>query len=321
MARPFVPLVRNPHVLTILGNFWPRKLDFSAYAYESKFYRTEPDVQVLVQTHRPENPVGQLVMIHGLEGGGDAGYIRTLAHLALENGLIAHRFHMRTCGGTAHLCNTLYHAGLTSDLLAFLKMTRIDALPTYVAGFSLGGNVTLKLAGELGENARELLSGVCAVSTPIDLAACARQIGRPENRLYEKRFLKRMRARLLATGRYQPEQLAKTNSLYEIDDQITAPSFGFGTADNYYATQSANGFLDRVRIPALLIQAQDDTFIPFSSYSHPAFQTNPCLQLLAPRYGGHVGFLAREKPRFWADEVILEWIRGKPSCGPNAVLH
>ncbi|MCU1262536.1 MAG: alpha/beta hydrolase fold [Bryobacterales bacterium] len=310
MARPFIPLVANAHVLTVLGNFWPRKLDFSPYAYESKYYRTEPDVQVLVQTHKPSNPIGELVMIHGLEGAGSAGYIRTLANTALRHGFIAHRFHMRTCGGTEHLCNTLYHAGLTSDLLSFLQALRPErpTLPIFLAGFSLGGNVALKLAGELGESGPALLAGVCSVSTPIDLAACARRIGEPDNRLYENRFLKRMRERLFATGRYTREQLAAPKSLYAIDDKITAPSFGFGTADNYYATQSANRFLDNIRIPALMIQAQDDTFIPFSSYNHPAFARNKCLRLIAPEHGGHVGFLARRPPRFWADETIIEWL-------------
>jgi uncharacterized protein len=315
--HPFVPIVKNPHLLTILGNFWPRKLDFSPYAYESKFYRTEPDVQVLVQTHTPANPVGELVMVHGLEGAGDAGYIRTLAHAALARGFIAHRFHMRTCGGTAHLCNTLYHAGLTSDLLAFLRATRPEhpMLPIFLVGFSLGGNVALKLAGELGDSARGVLAGVCSVSAPIDLAASARRLGERDNWLYEDRFVKRMRARLLATGRYTREQLAKPKSIYAIDDQITAPSFGFGTADNYYATQSANQYLDAIRIPTLLIQAQDDTFIPFSSYNHPAFTRNPCLRLIAPEHGGHMGFLSRGASRFWVDRTIIEWISNPPqSC-------
>src|SRR5881394_993460 len=100
--------------------------------------------------------------------------MRSLSQAGLEAGFAMHRFHMRTCGGTAHLCPTLYHAGLTSDLLAFIG--RFDA-PVYLAGFSLGGNVALKLAGELGDDAGRRIAGVCAVSTPIDLAACARRLG------------------------------------------------------------------------------------------------------------------------------------------------
>ena len=307
--RPFEPILRNPHLLTILGNFWPRDYDVSRYPMERRLIRTDEHTQVLVQTQRPAGePLGEVVFLHGLEGGGDAGYIRSMAWHALEAGFVTHRFHMRTCGGTESLCRTLYHAGLTSDLRAFLEQTREQghAGPIFLIGFSLGGNVSLKLAGELGET--DLIQGVCAISTPIDLAASARRIGQPDNRLYERRFVKRMKQRLVATGRYSPEDLKGARSLYDIDDRITAPSFGFGNADNYYATQSASNFLDRIRVPALLIQAQDDTFIPFEIFHHPAFSTNPNLRLLATPYGGHLGFLARGKRRFWVDEVALDFI-------------
>jgi predicted alpha/beta-fold hydrolase len=129
--------------------------------------------------------------------------------------------------------------------------------------------------------------------------------------LYERRFLERMRKRLAATGRYTGEELARPRSLWEIDDFITAPSFGFGTAENYYATQSANRFLECIRVPTLVIAAQDDPLIPFEMYSHAAFRTNPCLKLVAPEHGGHLGFLARRKPRFWADETVVEWMESE----------
>jgi predicted alpha/beta-fold hydrolase len=293
--------------MTILGNFWPRKLDFSAYPETARLYRTEPDVQILVQSQGRSNPIAQLVIVHGLEGSGEAGYMRTLAHTALQHNIAAHRFNMRTCGGTAKLCPTLYHAGLTSDLLFFLKQLRSE-VPVFLTGFSLGGNVSLKLAGELGANAGGLLAGVCAVSTPIDLAACVKRIAQPDNRLYERRFLARMRQRLLSTGRYTKEQLNRPKSIYEIDDQITAPSFGFGTADNYYATQSSNRFLNRIQIPTLLIQAEDDTFIPFDMFRRLPLTENSHLRLLSTAHGGHVGFLSKTRPRFWLDRTIVNWL-------------
>jgi predicted alpha/beta-fold hydrolase len=307
--RPFDPLFGNPHVLTILGNFWPRRFDFSRYPMTQRLVRTDPDTQVLVQTQAPAGvAIGEVVLLHGLEGGGDAGYIRSMAWHALEAGFIAHRFHMRTCGGTESLCKTLYHAGLTSDLEAFLRELRAEgsALPFFLIGFSLGGNVALKLAGELGET--ELIQGVCAISTPIDLAKSARRIGGRDNRFYERRFLKRMRGRLIGTGRYTPQDLAGARSLYEIDDVVTAPSFGFRGADHYYETQSSQRYLDAIRVPALLIQAKDDTFIPFSIFDHSAFQTNPYLKLLAVEHGGHLGFLAKRGARFWADEVAIGFV-------------
>jgi predicted alpha/beta-fold hydrolase len=304
---PFIPLVRDPHLLTVLGNFWPRKLDFCRYPEVARLYRTEPDVQVLVQSQRPERPIAELVMVHGLEGSGEAGYMRTLAHTALQMNIATHRFNMRTCGGTAKLCPTLYHAGLTSDLLFFLRQLQSE-LPVFLTGFSLGGNVSLKLAGELGDDYDGVLAGVCAVSTPIDLAASVRRIAQRDNRFYERRFLDRMRARLLSTGRYTREELDRPKSIYEIDDQITAPSFGFGTAGNYYATQSAVRFLERIKIPGLLIQAEDDSFVPFACFDHPALREHPHLRLISTRYGGHLGFVSKAAPRFWVDQTVTKWM-------------
>jgi predicted alpha/beta-fold hydrolase len=234
----------------------------------------------------------------------------SLSQACLEAGFAVHRFHMRSCGGTAHLCPTLYHGGLTSDLRVFLEQLRAQGrAPAFLAGFSLGGNVVLKLAGELGEN--NLIAGVSAASTPIDLAACARRLGEADNRLYERRFVRRMCDRLIATGRYKPADFAGIRSIFQIDDRITAPSFGFHGAEHYYATQSSNQFLARIRVPALIVQAQDDTFIPFEIFRHPAFESNPFLTLLAPKQGGHLGFIARHKPRLWLDGVIVEWIEKK----------
>jgi uncharacterized protein len=143
---------------------------------------------------------------------------------------------------------------------------------------------------------------------PIDLASCARRLGRIDNRIYERRFLRRMCERLIATGRYTDADFRGIRSIFEIDDKITAPSFGFRGAEHYYATQSSNQFLERIRVPTLIVQAQDDTFVPFEIFRHPAFESNPNLTLVAPRRGGHLGFISRDKPRFWLDEQILEWI-------------
>ncbi len=254
---PFRPLVSNPHILTILGNFWPRHYDFTPYPAESRLIRTDPDTQVLVQTQRPlMDPMGELTLLHGLEGAGNAGYIVSLAFAALQAGFVVNRFHMRTCGGTEKLCKTLYHGGLTSDLRVFLERTPTN-LPRFLTGVSLGGNICLKLAGELGET--DLIHGVCTISAPIDLGLAARRIGQFDNRLYQNRFLSRMKRRLIATGRYTRADLASSRTLYEIDDNITAPSFGFGSADNYYGTQSSKNFLDRIRVPTLVIAAKDDT--------------------------------------------------------------
>jgi predicted alpha/beta-fold hydrolase len=276
---------------------------------DSRLIQTDPDTKVLVQTQKPlSNSLAHVVLLHGLEGGGDAGYVVSMAWDALQSGFIAHRFHMRTCGGTQAHCKTLYHGGLTSDARTFLELTRRESdLPIFLIGFSLGGNIGLKLAGELGET--DLIQGICAISTPIDLAMGVRRMNKLDNILYERRFLKRMRKRLRATGRYSAKQLNSARSLYEIDDVITAPSFGFKGADHYYATQSSNNFLASIRVPTLLIQAKDDTFVPFEMYSHPAITSNPFIHLLFTEHGGHLGFLSRKGRRFWLDDAALGFVK------------
>ena len=310
MDSSFDPLFRNPHLQTIAAHFWPRPETNGRFPMHRRFFRTEADVQVLVESQAPRGiPRGEIVMVHGLEGSGQAGYIRSLSALALEAGYAAHRFHMRTCGGTEHLCKTLYHAGLTSDLLAVLRQFREEGhAPAFLVGFSVGGNVVLKLAGELGEAAPELVRGVCAASTPLDLEACAQRISERDNFLYEHRFGRKMRARLCATGRYAERDFQGLRSVREIDDRITAPSFGFGDAAHYYRTQSAIGFLDRIRVPVLLVQSKDDTFVPFEIFRSSAVRANPRIELVATESGGHLGFLGRGADRFWLDRVVLDWI-------------
>ncbi len=313
----FVPLFSNPHLATIAGNFWPRKLDTGTFPVHARFFHTEPDVQILVHSQVPATtPQADLLLVHGLEGSSDAGYARSLSQAALVRGYAVHRFNMRSCGGTESVCGkTLYHSGQTGDLLAVVReIVRENGRPLILAGFSLGGNVVLKLAGELGAGAGSPLAAAIAISTPIDLAACARQLGRRENFLYAYRFVDRLKQRIrlkerITPGSFPLDRLREVNTVYQFDDVFTAPSFGFGTADNYYATQSSNQFLERIRVPTLVIQAQDDPLIPFSVYRHPAFQENSHLKLVTPEHGGHLGFLSRGRGnRFWLDRVLLAWI-------------
>ncbi len=304
MLEPFQPLFRNPHLATIASNFWPRPNRHLRYPVETKIYQTEPDVRVLVHAQRPATPCAEMIVIHGLEGSSQSGYAVSLAAAALDAGYAVHRFNMRSCGGTEHLALSNYHSGQTSDLLHVLReIKRASGLPLFVVGFSLGANVALKLAGELGEAGRDLLAGVCAVSAPIDLAACARALGEPRNFIYSRRFLTRLKTRIRRRHRQAPDVysldgLKRVRSIWDFDDVYTGPLFGFGSAVNYYRTQSSNQYLEKIRVPALLVQAKDDPLIPFSVYDHPAFRENPCLQLVAADHGGHVGFISRRNPRF-----------------------
>jgi predicted alpha/beta-fold hydrolase len=322
----FHPLFRNPHLLTIAGNFWPRKIDERRFPGTHKQYRIDTATSILVIEHQPNFvPKGQIVFLHGLEGSANAGYIQSFAQEALVRGFGVHRANFRTCGGTEEMCETSYHSGLTSDTRAILQEIAARELgPIFLVGFSLGGNVALKLTGELGQTS--LIAGTCAVSTPIDLAACVRCIDKRSNVLYARRFLDRLRSRVrrksvTSPHLYSTADLEDVKTIWEFDDRFTVPLFGFGTAAKYYATQSAVGYLDEIRTPTLVVCSKDDPLVPFDIYDQPAFRSNPALTLIATEHGGHVGFLSRRSPRFWLDGVVLDWIAGIPSlslaCGTN----
>ncbi len=278
-------------------------------------YRIDAKTTVVSLEHHPAGPArGQIIFLHGLEGSAGAGYIASFAQEALVRGFGVHRLNMRTCGGTEDLCETMYHSGLTSDT-RFVAETlhRRHKSPIFLAGFSLGGNVVLKLAGELGST--DLLAGVCAISTPIDLAACVRSMDKRSNRLYARRFLGRLRDRIrqkskLSPDLYSPDGLEDVRTIWEFDDRFTAPLFNFGSAANYYATQSAARYLDTIGVPTLVITSKDDPLVPFQVYSHPAFTMNPHITLVATERGGHLGFISRHRPRFWLDGFALDWIAG-----------
>jgi uncharacterized protein len=270
-------------------------------------------VSVVALEHQPENAAkAQLLLIHGLEGSADSGYMRSFTQAALEAGFGVHRLNLRTCGGTEALSETMYHSGLTSDVAAVVqRLEEKHRQQVFAVGFSLGGNVVLKLAGELGHNST--LAGVCAVSPPIDLARCVRAIDKRENILYARRFLERLKQRIVRKSasspeRYSTDGLRPIKTIWEFDDRYTAPLFGFGTADNYYRTQSAQQFLEHVRVPTLIVTAKDDPLVPFEIFSHASIKENPALTLAATEHGGHLGFLARKGPRFWVEQFVLRWV-------------
>ncbi len=226
----------------------------------------------------------------------------SMAARALEAGFAVDRFNFRSCGESGSLSATMYHAGLTVDV-----RTYIAALgePVFLAGYSLGGNVALKLAGELGREGKNLLAGVCAVSTPLDLSLCVERLGARENRLYQERFVRRMKRRLRERN---VDGIDGLRTIFDIDDRFTSRAFGFRDARHYYETQSSLRFLDRIAVPTLLVQAKDDPLIPFGLFEDRAIAANPCIQVIAPDHGGHLGFFSRRKPWIWSDSVLIEWI-------------
>jgi hypothetical protein len=314
--HPFDPLFRNAHLATIAGNFWKRPELESRWPVVDQHYEPEPGVRVAVRVQHPSDrpPQGEVILVHGLEGSSESGYTRSMAAAALEAGFVVHRYNMRGCGLSPWHPRANYHSGQTGDLLLIAReRKRANGLPLFAVGYSLGGNMVLKLAGELGENGRQIFDGVCAVSAPIDLAASAAALARRSNFIYRRRFLKRLKERVrkrhaLAPDLFPLEPLAKIKTIRDFDHQYTAKLFGFGTAERYYQTQSSRQYLEHIRVPALLVHAKNDPLVPYASYRHPALAVNPQVRLIAVEHGGHLGFLARGRRRFWLDHLIRDWL-------------
>ncbi len=312
--RPYLPLFRNGDLQTVAGRYWPAPLDESRWPTEARLFQTEPGVQVLAHLNRQPGgrPRATVLAVHGLTASSNAPYMRTLASAALEAGFDVVRLNVRNCGGTEHLSPTLYHSGLTVDLRRVVE--QLAPAPLLLAGFSMGGNMVLKLAGEWAENPPAHLMGVCGISVPIRLGACARRLAERRNRVYETRFLRELRGTLRTKQRLMPEKYPSLDfegvrTIYDFDDRFTAPAFGYRSADHYYDSCSSAGFLGAIRLPALLIQAADDPFIPSQVFDDKVFTENRHLHLIMTPHGGHVAFLSRGRPRFWAADQALEFFR------------
>lgn len=318
--RPFEPpaLLRNGHAMTIIGAKRQRRFSILKYPAERREFQTEPGTRVVAYCHwqanRRSHPT--LLVIHGLEGSADANYVLGTASKAFAAGFNVLRYNVRGCGGTLHLTPTLYHSGLTVDLHYVIReLIERDELPRlFLVGFSMGGNQSLKFAGELGADAPEQLRGVCAISPPIDLEACSRAIARRENWIYEIRFLLSLRKTLREKNRLFPGafDLSRLNGIKHLWDwdEAMQPYNGFRDALDYYAKASSLPFLPRISVPTLIIHAEDDPFIPFDAFTDPRLKSNKSILLLATRYGGHVAFCGRRQPdedRAWAENRAVEF--------------
>src|SRR6266478_6438195 len=257
---PFIPhpALKNPHAQTIAGTMIRRRFKSLDDRTESRFFDTHPGVRVLAhcswQEERTSRPT--LVIAHGMEGSTESRYMLGTAEKALAAGFNAVRVNTRSCGGTEHLTSTLYHAGLTDDLRQIIdELVERDGLgELYIAGFSLGGNVVLKLAGEYGSAGPNQLKGVVAVSPTIDLNASADAIELRSNIIYNIRFVWSLRTRMrrkahLFPERYDASRLRGVWSIRKFDDVYTAPHSGFGNVANYYARASSLQFISRITVP------------------------------------------------------------------------
>jgi len=312
-------LLRNPHLMTIAAAFWRRRY-VNLNRPIARFFETEPETQVRADCHWQPNPAEHptLVVLHGLEGSSDSGYMLGTADKAFFAGFNVLRLNQRNCGGTEELTPTLYNSGLSCDVCAVVReLAEKDRLPEiFTAGFSMGGNLVLKMAGEFGEAAPKQLRGVVGICPSCDLGTCADAIGAFRNRVYERRFVRLLKQRMIRKAALFPERyplngLRKIRSVREFDDAITAKFCGFRDADDYYTKSGALQSLDKIRVPVLIVVAQDDPMIPFRSFDAKGLRANPQITLEAPRHGGHCGFIARGSSgeRFWAEARIVEFCR------------
>jgi predicted alpha/beta-fold hydrolase len=315
----FVPhrLLRNAHMMTLAGAFLPR-LTRGLRRAEDRLFQVEPGTQLLARCHWQPEPRRSptLAVVHGLEGSSESTYMRGLAGQAFGAGFNVLRINQRNCGGTDRLTSTLYNSGLSADFQAILlELIERDALTQICfAGYSMGGNLVLKMAGELGDAAPPELRGVCAVCPTLDLAACVDAIARPENRLYQRHFVRNLKSRMrhkakLFPGQFQLNGLSRVRTVREFDDAITAPCCGYGNARNYYERASARRVAQRIVVPTLIITSKDDPVVPFEAFEAPEIAGNPHIRILAPEFGGHCAFISHSRgpERYWAEARTLEF--------------
>ena len=315
----YSPLPRwaGGHKMTLYAWARPRKFTQLPHASE-RYFDVAADVRVLAhchwQTEPREHPT--LIALHGLEGSSNAHYMLGLAAKAWARGFNVVRLNQRNCGGTEHLSRGLYHSGLTADpwfvLRELIDRDRLDRL--VLAGYSLGGNLALKLAGELGTSAPPELKAVCGVSPVIELESCVRAIERRQNLIYQLNFVRNLHGRMRRKARAFPGEwdlapLRRIWTIRDFDERYTAPHHGFAGASDHYHRASAMRVIDRIAIPALIVTAEDDPFVPSESFREPRITQNPHITPVITRHGGHCGFVSEPNgyDGYWAERMVVEF--------------
>jgi predicted alpha/beta-fold hydrolase len=321
-GKTFKPLslFTGGHAQTIAAYAWPRRFRFASERDEERLFEVAPGVKVLAHCRwQPEAAAGPTIVVwHGIEGSTASNYMQAMAEKGFRAGFNVIRVNFRNCGGTEHLTSTIYHGGLSADLAAVVKeLIEKDGLRRMLlVGFSLGGNMVLKLAGEYGDNPPAEILGVCAVSPSVDLNASADMILKRSNWIYHRDFVRRLKQRIRTNHQLYPDVydlsgLGEIRTLREFDDRFTSRAHGFADANDYYYRSSSLRVIDRIRIPTLIIHAEDDPFIPFAPLRDSVVANNPYILLLAPRQGGHVAFISAnpkdDVDRFWSENRVIEF--------------
>lgn len=316
---PFLPRrgLRNGHAQTLAGNFMRRNNLLPPG--EERLFDVEDNVQILCHCHWQANRASRLTLliVHGLEGSVDSNYVVGTGSKGWALGWNVIRMNVRNCGGTEHLSATLYNSGLSCDVREVaLRLLQSDNLQRIaLAGFSMGGNLVLKAAGEWGQQPPKELVAVAAISPAIDLGPSADLLHARKNRIYEWKFLAGLRSRMkrksrLFPGQYDPFVRGAYRSIRDFDDKITAPHFGFAGAQDYYTRASSAQVASDISVPALIIHSSDDPFIVMLPETKAKFCANQNVELIETDHGGHCAFIAEPDgyDGRWAERRAVEFV-------------
>jgi uncharacterized protein len=323
----FVPSVFRPrrwlrggHAQTLAAFFLPRRIDLAAA--EKRLIEVEPGVPVLCHCHwQKDRRALTLIVVHGLEGSSESQYMLGIARNGLAADMNVVRMNQRNCGGMDHCAPTLYNSGRSADVAAVARdLVRRDGIPGFVLiGFSMGGNLVLKLAGEWGDDGPEEFRGVAAVCPAINLAAGADALHEPRNRIYEYYFLLQLFQRLRRKARLFPasfdaSRLRGIKTLRDFDDRITAHYCDFTGADDYYARAAAASVIDRIARPTLVIHAANDPFIRILPETRHVLLSNPHITYFETEDGGHCAFIGERDgdgpyDGRWAEREVVEFAK------------
>ncbi|MCU1384382.1 MAG: hypothetical protein JWL71_3079 [Acidobacteria bacterium] len=314
--------LQNGHVMTLYswGNprYFPR-----LPAPVRRYFDVARGTRVVADCHWQPSPWAHttLIALHGLNGSSEAHYMRGLAAKAYARGMNVVRLNQRNCGGTEHLSEGLFHSGLTADAAHVIhELTQVDGVTAIgVAGYSLGGNLALKLAGEYGAHAPAALAGVAAVSPIIEISECTRALEQPGNRLYQWNFVRDLKRRMRRKqqchpGMFDLAKLDRVTTVREFDETYTAPYFGFRNAEDYYHRASAMRVVDRIAVPALIITSEDDPFVPAAPFHDRKVTDNPHIDLRLSQHGGHCGFVGPSSATddgYWAENQVVGFLDRK----------
>lgn len=312
---PFRPAWWAPggHLQTVVGYYTGRPADFQ-HDQLHQILLDDGDTILLLENRPAAPPQAAILLMHGLGSDAEAPYIKRLVPLFLQQNWTVFRINHRGAGIGEGLAKHLYHSGRSEDVSAAMMMASAlyPDLPLVTVGVSLSGNMLLKLLGQKTEPIPDNLQAGIAVSPPIDLSLCAHALRQKSNLGYDIRFVrmlkKAMRQRMQDFADFPRLQLDAISSLYDFDDQITAPLNGFADAEDYYARCNARQFLAGVAVDTLIIASDDDPFIPKQTFD--SLPDNPNVQLMLTRSGGHVGFVANNKTplghRKWLEYAVLQ---------------